>query len=168
MKTDIYYKDPFRNTPWTGRLILAALGTVLAVALAMALNGHTLGNTTLMVAFAFSVVSTMAALVLLGRIGRYTKICRRIYVMVWTAYVSAVFGRLSSKLWSPAFMSSTIFSAVWMIVMGFIQIPNMLRALEIRRAEDQIETEMLRNNSSNFHRTDDRTSVDDPFYNLNE
>ena len=166
MKSDIYYKDPFRNTPWTGRFILAALGTVLAVAFAMTFNGHVLENTTLMAAFAFSVVSTMVALVLLGRVGRYTKICRRIYVMVWTTYVSAVFGRLSSKLWSPAFMSSTIFSAVWMIFMGLLQIPNMLRALEIRRAEDMVETEILRNNSSNFHRTDDRTPVDDPFYNL--
>ena len=166
MKSDTYHEDPFRNTPWTGRLLLAALGMALAVGLAMAFNGHVLGNGILVVAFAFSVVSTMVALALLGRVRRYEKICLRIYAMVYSAYVSAVLGRLSSKLWSPAFMSTTIFSAAWMVFMGLLQIPNMLRALEICRAEDKIEMEMLRNNSSNFHRTDDRNPVDDPFYNL--
>lgn len=85
--------------------------------------------------------------------------------MTWSTYLLSVVGRLTATFGSTSFMSCSLFSILWMASMALLQVPNMVRAVEIRKAEDMAERETLWSNPSSFHRFSEEEPFDCTFYN---
>ena len=145
-------KDPFRKTPWIGRLLIAAFEKLVAVVFAFIFRNAEFPAEANSFAFALAVINTIVAIIFVGRVGTMVPGRRRLYFMVATTYVVVLANRISPKLWQPSFLSVQVLSFGSLIGLALLQIPNIIRAIELRNGEEEVYRQRHLDDPARFHR----------------
>lgn len=145
-------KDPFRKTPWIGRLLIAAFEKLVAVVFAFIFRNAEFPAEANSFAFALAVINTIVAIIFVGRVGTMVPGRRRLYFMVATTYVVVLANRIAPKLWQPSFLSVQVLSFGSLIGLALLQIPNIIRAIELRNGEEEVYRQRHLDDPARFHR----------------
>ena len=145
-------KDPFRKTPWIGRLLIAAFEKLVAVVFAFIFRNAEFPAEANSFAFALAVINTIVAIIFVGRVGTMVPGRRRLYFMVATTYVVVLANRIAPKLWQPSFLSVQVLSFGSLIGLALLQISNIIRAIELRNGEEEVYRQRHLDDPARFHR----------------
>ena len=145
-------KDPFRKTPWIGRLLIAAFEKLVAVVFAFVFRNAEFPAEANSFAFALAVINTIVAIIFVGRVGTMVPGRGRLYFMVATTYVVVLANRIAPKLWQPSFLSVQVLSFGSLIGLAVLQIPNIIRAIELRNGEEEVYRQRHLDDPARFHR----------------
>lgn len=145
-------KDPFRKTPWIGRLLIAAFEKLVAVVFAFVFRNAEFPAEANSFAFALAVINTIVAIIFVGRVGAMVPGRRKLYFMVATTYVMVLVNRIAPKLWQPSFLSVKVLSFGSLIGLAVLQIPNIIRAIELRNGEEEVYRQRHLDDPARFHR----------------
>ena len=145
-------KDPFRKTPWIGRLLIAAFEKLVAVVFAFIFRNAEFPAEANSFAFALAVINTIVAIIFVGRVGTMVPGRRKLYLMVATTYVMVLANRIAPKLWQPSFLSVQVLSFGSLIGLALLQIPNIIRAIELRNGEEEVYRQRHLDDPARFHR----------------
>lgn len=145
-------KDPFRKTPWIGRLLIAAFEKLVAVIFAFIFRNAEFPAEANSFAFALAVISTIVAIIFVGRVGTMVPGRRKLYFMVATTYVMVLANRIAPKLWQTSFLSVQVLSFGSLIGLAVLQIPNIIRAIELRNGEEEVYRQRHLDDPARFHR----------------
>ena len=145
-------KDPFRKTPWIGRLLIAAFAKIVACAFAFVFRDAEFPAEANSFAFALAVINTIIAIIFVGRVGTMVPGRGRLYFMVATTYVVVLANRIAPKLWQPSFLSVQVLSFGSLIGLAVLQIPNIIRAIELRNGEEEVYRQRHLDDPARFHR----------------
>lgn len=145
-------KDPFRKTPWIGRLLIAAFEKLVAVVFAFVFRNAEFPAEANSFAFALAVINTIVAIIFVGRVGTMVPGRRKLYFMVATTYVMVLANRIAPKLWQPSFLSVKVLSFGSLIGLAVLQIPNIIRAIELRNGEEEVYRQRHLDDPARFHR----------------
>ena len=145
-------KDPFRKTPWIGRLLIAAFEKLVAVVFAFIFRNAEFPAEANSFAFALAVINTIVAIIFVGRVGTMVPGRRKLYFMVATTYVVVLANRIAPKLWQPSFLSVQVLSFGSLIGLALLQIPNIIRAIELRNGEEEVYRQRHLDDPARFHR----------------
>ena len=145
-------KDPFRKTPWIGRLLIAAFEKLVAVVFAFIFRNAEFPAEANSFAFALAVINTIVAIIFVGRVGTMVPGRRKLYFMVAITYVMVLANRIAPKLWQPSFLSVQVLSFGSLIGLALLQIPNIIRAIELRNGEEEVYRQRHLDDPARFHR----------------
>ena len=145
-------KDPFRKTPWIGRLLIAAFEKLVAVVFAFVFRNAEFPAEANSFAFALAVINTIVAIIFVGRVGAMVPGRRKLYFMAATTYVMVLVNRIAPKLWQPSFLSVKVLSFGSLIGLAVLQIPNIIRAIELRNGEEEVYRQRHLDDPARFHR----------------
>lgn len=145
-------KDPFRKTPWIGRLLIAAFEKLVALVFAFIFRNAEFPAEANSFAFALAVINTIVAIIFVGRVGTMVPGRRKLYFMVATTYVMVLANRIAPKLWQPSFLSVQVLSFGSLIGLALLQIPNIIRAIELRNGEEEVYRQRHLDDPARFHR----------------
>lgn len=145
-------KDPFRKTPWLGRIVFAVLGKLVAVILALIFRNTVLPGLTVRMILAFATLMTITAIIFMGRVGETVPGKCRIFSMIGLTHVLILFNRILPDIWQSNILSTDILASAGMLGLAFMQIPNIFRAIEMRRAENVIYRQRRMADACSFHR----------------
>lgn len=145
-------KDPFRKTPWIGRLLIAAFEKLVAVVFAFIFRNAEFPAEANSFAFALAVINTIVAIIFVGRVGTMVPGRRKLYLMVATTYVMVLANRIAPKLWQPSFLSVKVLSFGSLLGLAVLQIPNIIRAIELRNGEEEVYRQRHLDDPARFHR----------------
>lgn len=145
-------KDPFRKTPWIGRLLIAAFEKLVAVVFAFVFRNAEFPAEANSFAFALAVINTIVAIIFVGRVGTMVPGRRKLYFMVATTYVMVLANRIAPKLWQTSFLSVQVLSFGSLIGLAVLQIPNIIRAIELRNGEEEVYRQRHLDDPARFHR----------------
>lgn len=145
-------KDPFRKTPWIGRLLIAAFAKIVAFAFAFVFRDAEFPAAANSFAFALAVINTIVAIIFVGRVGTMVPGRGRLYFMVATTYVVVLASRILPKLWQTSFLSVQVLSFGSLIGLALLQIPNIIRAIELRNGEAEVYRKRNLDDPARFHR----------------
>lgn len=145
-------KDPFRKTPWIGRLLIAAFEKLVALVFAFIFRNAEFPAEANSFAFALAVINTIVAIIFVGRVGTMVPGRRKLYFMVATTYVMVLANRIAPKLWQPSFLSVQVLSFGSLIGLAVLQIPNIIRAIELRNGEEEVYRQRHLDDPARFHR----------------
>lgn len=145
-------KDPFRKTPWIGRLLIAAFEKLVAVVFAFIFRNAEFPAEANSFAFALAVINTIVAIIFVGRVGTMVPGRGRLYFMVATTYVVVLANRIAPKLWQTSLLSVQVLSFGSLIGLALLQIPNIIRAIELRNGEEEVYRQRHLDDPARFHR----------------
>ena len=145
-------KDPFRKTPWIGRLLIAAFEKLVAVVFAFIFRNAEFPAEANSFAFALAVINTIVAIIFVGRVGTMVPGRRKLYFMVATTYVMVLANRIAPKLWQTSLLSVQVLSFGSLIGLALLQIPNIIRAIELRNGEEEVYRQRHLDDPARFHR----------------
>lgn len=146
-------RDPFRKTPWLGRILIAALEKLIAVGFAIAFKNTVFPDTANSFAFALAVISTIIAIIFVGRIGMMVPGRGKLRLMVALTYVMVLANRIAPKFWHVSYMSVEVLSFASLLGLAVLQVPNIFRAVELKHGEDEVYRKRFLDDPSRFHRS---------------